>query len=288
MQTMSNSDLGAFLQARRGQVKPGDVGLPTQTSRRVPGLRREEVAMLAGVSVDYYARLKQGRERNPSPSVLNALATALCLDADQRQHAFRLAELAPAAAAPVPQAPPQSLIELLEAWPQTPAMVINRQLDVLAHNALAAALYADFDRVDNLARMTFLDAAATGFYREWDRAAEASVANLRLALGHVESAEAVRRLVIELSEGSAQFRRRWATHDVRGKTHDSKRFSHRDVGELTLDYHAFEVRGAAGWQLVVYHAPAGSPSAEKLTLLASLHAAPAPEARGMPSAPPEG
>ncbi|ROR72360.1 helix-turn-helix domain-containing protein [Bogoriella caseilytica] len=285
---MSNSELGAFLHARRGQVQPGDVGLPVQTSRRVPGLRREEVAMLAGVSVDYYTRLEQGRERNPSPSVLNALATALCLDADQRQHAFRLAELAPVAATPVRHAAPDALIELLEAWPHTPAMVISHQLDVLAHNALTAALYADFERVDNLARMTFLDPAATRFHLEWDRAAEATVANLRLALGHVESADSVRQLVVELCAGSAQFRRLWATHDVRGKTHDSKRFSHRDVGDLTLDYHAFEVRGSAGWQLVVYHAPAGSPSAEKLTLLASLHAAPVRDARGMPSAPPEG
>ncbi len=195
--SVSTSDLGPFLKARRGQVQPDDVGLPGHTPRRVTGLRREEVALLAGVSVDYYARLEQGRERNPSPSVLNAIASALCLDPDQREHLFRLADLAPTALTAVSATPPQSLLDLLDAWPATPAMIIDRQLDVLAHNALAGALYSDFDRIDNLARMTFLDLAGTSFYAHWDRAAESCVANLRLALGHVDSADAVRRLVVE-------------------------------------------------------------------------------------------
>ncbi|MFJ1512910.1 helix-turn-helix domain-containing protein [Cellulosimicrobium funkei] len=269
---MSTSDLGPFLKARRGHVQPDDVGLPGHTIRRVPGLRREEVAMLAGVSVDYYARLEQGRERNPSPSVLNAIASALCLDPDQREHLFRLADLAPTALTPPSEAPPQSLLHLLEAWPHTPALIIDRQLDVLAHNALAGALYSDFQRIDNLARMTFLDPVATRFYAHWDRAAESCVANLRLAQGHAGSADAVRRLVVELSGASTAFRHLWARHDVRGKTHDAKALRHSDVGDLALDYHAFDIKGSPGRQLIVYQAAPGSSNADKLQLLASLHA----------------
>ncbi|MGY2076815.1 helix-turn-helix domain-containing protein [Blastococcus sp. SYSU DS0828] len=271
---MRTADLGPFLKARRGHLQPDDVGLTGHTTRRVPGLRREEVAMLAGVSVDYYARLEQGRERNPSPSVLNAIASALCLDPDQREHLFRLAHLAPTTLAPTTPAPPQSLLDLLEAWPHTPAVIINRQLDVLAHNALAGALYSDFDRIDNVARMTFLDPVGSSFYAHWDRAAESCVANLRLALGHVDSADAVRRLVVELSTASSAFRHLWAKHDVRGKTHDSKAFRHRDVGDLVLDHHTLDVKGSPGRQLIVYHAAPGSPSADRLQLLASLHATP--------------
>lgn len=239
--------------------------------------------MLAGVSVDYYARLEQGRERNPSPSVLNAIAGALCLDPDQREHLFRLAGLAPTALTPASAAPPRSLLDLLETWPHTPAVIIDRQLDVLAHNALAGALYSDFDRIDNVARMTFLDPVGAGFYVHWDRAAESCVANLRLALGHLDSADAVRRLVVQLSAASVVFRHLWAKHDVRGKTHDSKAFRQRDVGDLVLDYHAFDIKGSPGHQLIVYQATPGSPSAEKLRLLGSLHASSA-TAPGTPDA----
>ncbi|EHR48484.1 putative transcriptional regulator [Saccharomonospora marina XMU15] len=272
-ESVSTSDLGPFLKARRDRVQPDDVGLVTHTTRRVPGLRREEVAMLAGVSGDYYARLEQGRERNPSASVLNAIACALILDPDQREHVFRLADLAPTGSAPVAATLPRSLLDLLQAWPHTPAVIINRQLDVLAYNALAGALYSEFDRIDNVARMTFLDPVAAGFYAHWDRAAESWVANLRLAMGHVDSVDAARRLAVELSAASAAFRRLWAKHDVRGKTHDSKAFHHRDVGDLVLGYHAFAIQGSPGCQLIVYQAQANSPSAEKLQLLASLHVA---------------
>lgn len=276
---MTTTELGSFLKARRDHVRPTDVGLTAHTPRRVPGLRREEVAMLAGVSVDYYARLEQGRERNPSPSVLSAIGSALCLDLDQREHLFRLADLAPTALAPATDPPPQALRELLETWPHTPAVIIDRRLDVLAHNALAAALYADFAHLDNVARMVFLDPVGARFYAHWDRAAESCVANLRLAQGHVDAADGVRSLIAELSQASAAFRHLWARHDVRGKTHESKEFHHGEVGDLSLDYHAFDVRGLPGRQLVVYRAAPGSPSAEKLQLLASLHAATlAPEA----------
>lgn len=280
---MSTDDLGPFLKARRDHVQPDDVGLAGHSPRRVPGLRREEVAMLAGVSVDYYARLEQRRERNPSPSVLNAIAGALCLDPDQREHLFRLAGLAPTAPLPAPTAPPHSLLDLLGAWPHTPAMIIDQQLNVLAHNAAAGALYSEFERIDNVARMTFLDPAGPQFYVHWDRAAESCVANLRLAVGHADPTGAARGLVIELSARSPHFRRLWARHDVRGKTHDRKAMRQRDVGELQLDYHAFDVKGSPGHQLIVYQAAPGSPSADKLRVLCSLHAAPAtPGARQAP------
>ncbi|WP_375000931.1 helix-turn-helix domain-containing protein [Aeromicrobium sp. CTD01-1L150] len=268
---MSTSPLGTYLKARRAHVQPDDVALTRDTRSRVPGLRREEVAMLAGISVDYYARLEQGRERSPSPSVLNSIGSALCLDLDQRGHLFRLAGLAPKALAPISVMPDRTLLDLLGMWSHTPAVIINRQLDVMARNDLAGALYSDFGRIDNVARMTFLDPVATGFYVHWDRAAEACVANLRLALGHVDSADAVRPLLVELSAASSVFRHLWAQHDARGKTHESKAFHHRAVGELVLRYHTFDVKGSPGHQLIVYHAEPDSSSAEKLQLLASLH-----------------
>ncbi|CEA09425.1 Helix-turn-helix [Arthrobacter saudimassiliensis] len=269
---MSSSDLGVFLKARRGNVQPADVGIRAQRGRRVAGLRREEVAMLAGVSVDYYARLEQGREKNPSPSVLNALAGALNLDADLREHVFRLAGLAPTPWQPADDAVDESLLELLAAWPHTPALIINRQLDILARNDLAAALYSGFARMDNLVRMTFIDPFGRSFFTDWQRAGETCVANLRLALGHAGAQEAVQALVAEAHAASAEFRVLWSRHDVRGKTAEAKAFRHPALGDLLLDYNAFDVRSAPGQQLVVYQAPAGSPSAEKLQLLGSLAA----------------
>lgn len=269
---MSHTELGTFLIARRGQVAPDDVGLTAQPGRRVSGLRREEVAMLAGVSVDYYTRLEQGREKHPSPSVLNAIAGALNLDPDLREHIFRLAGLAPAPRQPVRDALDPSLTQLLASWSHTPALIINRQLDILAHNDLAAALYADFARVDNIVRMTFIDPAGRDFFSDWPRAAEACVANLRLALGHTSSHENVLALVTEAHQASADFRLLWDRHTVRGKTHGAKAFRHGEVGDLLLDYTVFDVRSAPGQQLVVYQAPVGTPSHDKLNLLGSLAA----------------
>lgn len=266
------SELGTYLKVRRAAVRPADVGLATLPGRRVPGLRREEVAMLAGVSVDYYARLEQGRERTPSPSVLNALARALLLDQDQRDHVFRLAGLAPE----TPDAPGEvtpSLRALLEAWPHTPAMILDRQWNIVAHNTLAAAFYSPFERIDNLARMILIDPAGRRFFVDRERAVEACVAGLKLARSHPEAAEGVQRLAHELSRANAQFAALWAsTHEVRGKTHAVKAFRHDEVGSLVLDSHAFEVRGRAGLHLVVYHAAAGSSDEDKLRILSSLAA----------------
>ncbi|MEV6814369.1 helix-turn-helix transcriptional regulator [Micromonospora sp. NPDC051296] len=268
---MPTTALGAFLTARRARLTPGDVGLVSSGARRVAGLRREEVAVLAGVSVDYYTRLEQGRERNPSSSVLAAVARALDLGPDAHDHLFRLAGLSPGSA-PTPARPQvgQSLRELLDAWPDTPAVVIDRRLDLLAGNALADAFYADFTEADNLVRMTFLDPAGTTFFADWRRAAEACVANLRLALGHDPHDRRARELVEEMGAASAEFRRLWGRHDVQGKTHEAKTFRHGAVGELTLSYHAFDVRDAPGQQLIVYRAEPHSRSAEALRLLGTL------------------
>lgn len=276
---MTSTALGAFLKARRGLVQPSDVDIPAQPGRRVSGLRREEVALLAGVSVDYYTRLEQGRERNPSPPLLNALSAALLLDSDQRAHLFRLAGLAPTASAPVSSTVDDSLRDLLGAWPQTPALILDRRLDVVAHNDLAAALYSGFERIDNLVRMTFLDPFGRDFFVDRERATRSCVANLRLALGHPGSAARARALVTEVHAESEEFRALWDLGDVRGKTHEAKAFLHPDVGELLLDFHAFDVRSAPELQLVVYQAPPGSASAEKLQLLGSLAASVGTDAR---------
>ena len=274
---MSSTELGTFLKARRGHVQPTDVGITARPGRRVSGLRREEVALLAGVSVDYYTRLEQGRERNPSPAVLNALAGALDLDTDLREHLFRLAGSAPTPRTPVRKTVDDSLRQLLASWSHTPAFIINRQLDVLAYNDLAGALYSGFERIDNIARMVFLDPFGRSFFTDRDRAITACVANLRLALGHTDSADDVRALVLQAHAASAEFRELWSRHDVRGKTHEAKEFRHPSVGDLLLEYNAFDVRSTPGHQLIVYRAPVGSSSADKLRLLGSLAATTSPD-----------
>ncbi|MFJ2561112.1 MULTISPECIES: helix-turn-helix transcriptional regulator [unclassified Streptomyces] len=271
---MDDNRLGDFLRARRAGLRPEDVGMASHGTRRVAGLRREEVSVLAGVNADYYTRLEQGRERHPSPQVVDALGRALRLDEDARAHLYRLAGVAPADRASgrsTAQVGP-ALRQLMDGYPNTPAFVMSRTLDILAANALADALYAPFTPADNLARMTFLDPARQHFHTDWDRAAQATVAHLREATGFEPDAPRLRELVHTLTEHSADFARLWGTHAVRGKTHDAKSFLHPDVGPLTLTYQAFDVRDAPGQQLVIYHAEPGSSSAQSLHLLGSIHA----------------
>lgn len=248
--------------------------MPSYGARRVAGLRREEVGVLAGVNADYYTRLEQGRERNPSPQVLDALSRALRLDGDARAHLYRLAGAAPddrpAGHAAERVAP--ALRQLMDGYPNTPAFVMNRTLDLLATNALADALFAPFEPPDNLARMTFLDPAGRLFYAEWDRAAQATVANLRQAAGYDPDDARLRKLVRQLTEHSPEFTRLWNSHTVRGKTRDAKNLHHPAVGPLALTYQAFDVRDAPGQQLVIYHAEPGSLSAQSLSLLGSVQA----------------
>ncbi|MQY05985.1 helix-turn-helix transcriptional regulator [Actinomadura macrotermitis] len=266
--------LGGYLRARRALVPPADAGLPATGRRRVPGLRREEVAELAGLSTDYYVRLEQGRADRPSAEVLDALGRALRLGPAERAHLHDLARpprRAPAAAAGRAGALRPALRQVVEAVPATPAVIMNDRTDVLAWNPLAAALIADFPglapRERNMARRILLDPGAREIHLDWDEAARTTVGILRMAAGrHPHDLELV-RLVGELSLGSETFRTLWAGHHVHEKTHGPKRFRHPIAGDLTLDYETFQVPGAAHHLLVIYTAPPGSPAEEALAFL---------------------
>ncbi|MEU5299384.1 helix-turn-helix transcriptional regulator [Streptomyces noursei] len=268
----SANPLGQFLRARRAQVTPEDSGLPVSPRRRVAGLRREEVAMLAGVSSDYYVRLEQGRERHPSVQVVDALSRALHLDGDATDHLQRLAR--PVAgrrrARDDGQGRPETvspvLLRMMAGWHRTPAVVLGRCLTVLAHNALGRALFAGHAYSGDLVRLVFLDPDAREFYPDWEQVAANTVGGLRSAAGTDTDDPQLVRTVGELSLKSPEFRRLWARHDIRQKTRETKRFRHPLVGALTLDYESLTVNGAPGQQLVVYQAAPGSPSEQALVL----------------------
>ena len=259
--------LGEFLKAHRARVNPEDAGLPSHTQRKVKGLRREEVAVLAGVSADYYARLEQGRETNPSAQVLDALSRALRLDTDARAHLHRLAGVV-AEEGHAPDVVSPELRQLISGMHDMPAFVMNSLLDILAINALGEALYEPFRVTDNAARMTFLDPAATSFYPRWQWVAQSTVAHLRQTAD--PKSPRLKRLVEELSEHPV-FAALWAEHEVRGKTQDAKEFVHPAVGPLKLNYHSFDVREAPGQYLVIYQAEPGA-NADALRLLATSRA----------------
>jgi transcriptional regulator with XRE-family HTH domain len=277
---MSNgTPLGEFLRARREALKPCDVGLPEHGRRRVPGLRREEVALLAGVSSDYYIRLEQGRERSPSPQVLEAVAQALKLDAEATDHLNRLCLTASQRRRDHGQAEvsPQ-LLQLMDGWAHQPAFVVGPALDVLAGNSLATALHSGFSAFDNLARNVFVDPAGREFYQEWERAAHSCVAEIRAAYGHDPDSARIAEVVEELSAESEEFADLWKLHEVKGKSQEGKHLKHPDVGDLHVAFAAFTVNGAPHQQLVVYQAEPASPTAAAFETLRA-RAAPPKEAQ---------
>jgi transcriptional regulator with XRE-family HTH domain len=278
MRTTSDNRLGEFLRARREQVQPGDHGMPAPLDRRTPGLRREDVAALAGVSTGYYVRLEQGRERNPSPRTIDALAEALRLDVDARAHLHGLVRPAPARRRRcADDRVAAGLVALIDSWHETPAVIMNRWTDVLATNPLARGLYSWMHDAGerNLVRAVFLHPAARDFYPDWERAAASVVADLRLRADGDLDDPRLTALVGELSLKSPEFVRLWSRHDVRRKRGQAKTVRHPVVGELELDVQPLTVDGPPGHQLMVYRAEPGSRSAEALALLGSLVAAPA-------------
>jgi transcriptional regulator with XRE-family HTH domain len=269
----SKNALGEFLRARREQVAPEDVGITSGGLRRVPGLRREEVAMLAGISPDYYLRLEQGRDRNPSVQVLDALAVVLRLDADATSYLHRLAQPASRKrATPKPERVPVSIRQLVDGWTSNPAYVQNKFSDVLAVNSLAAALSPNYAPGVNLLRAVFLDPSERELRRDWEQATEEGVASLRAHVGpDVEDPRLV-ELVGELSVRSDRFRRLWGRHDVRPKVGRVSRLTHPQVGDIDLQSNKLTIGGTDGLLLVVFHAEPGSRNAELLGILGSLTA----------------
>lgn len=267
----SSNQLGAFLRARRELTRPEEFGLPDPGRRRVPGLRREEVALLAGLSADYYVRLEQGRDRHPSEQVIDALARVFSLDDEGAAHLRELARPTTRARrrSHRPERVSPGLLRLMAAWTTTPALVVGRCLDVLANNRLAEALNPSSVRGRNQLRSVFLDPTCRDVYADWETVAADTVASLRATAGTDLDDPRLTELVGELSLKSEDFRRLWARHDVRVKTNGSKTYVHPKVGEVTLSFETFAVSGSPGQLLLVYHAEPGSRSAQALALLST-------------------
>ncbi|MFK0257887.1 helix-turn-helix transcriptional regulator [Streptomyces sp. NPDC090445] len=278
--------LGDFLRTRRALLHPGDVALPDFGGvRRVAGLRREEIARLAGVSVDYYTRMEQGRVPNPSDAVLDALARALRLDEDETRHLHRLARptrparpASPAdGGAPAAQRVRPMLRRLLDELHDMPAVVMGERMDILAWNRAAAALFGDYGALDpaerNIARITFLDPASRSLYGDWESCARENAAFLRLEAGRRPGDRRLARLVAELAERSEDFRSRWAEHPVADKTSGTKHYHHPVAGDLVLSYETLRAADDPAQALIMYAAEPGSPSDDALRLLLSWTAA---------------
>ncbi|MGP4019922.1 helix-turn-helix transcriptional regulator [Saccharopolyspora sp. 5N708] len=275
------SELGEFLRARRAALDPHEAGIADDGRlRRVPGLRREELAQLAHVSVDYIVRLEQGRTRRVSRPVLDTLADALRLTPDERDYLFTVADVAPAA--PVRQAGRSEvaprLRQLLDTMPDIPAMVLNRRMDVLAWNRGAAALLTDFGALPpaerNLIRLTFLDNTFRSLYADWPRAARDCVAVLRMEAGRNPHDPTLSALVGELSVRDPDFRTWWASHQVRGARQLNKTYHHPVAGTLDLNVQQFSVDTHPDQQLVAFTAEPDTTSEEALRFLLQWTTAP--------------
>jgi transcriptional regulator with XRE-family HTH domain len=274
----SRDEIRDFLISRRARITPDQAGLPAYgRNRRVSGLRREEVAMLAGVSVDYYIRMERGNARGVSDSVLENLARALHLDEAERAHLYDLARAANNGAR-APRRPARQQVRpavqrLLDAMTMAPVYVRNGRMDVLAANRLGRALFAPLfgspAKPTNMARFIFLDPAAPEFYQEWDRLASDTVALLRAEAGRNPTERGLSELIGELSTRSDIFRIRWADHNVRQHRSGIKHFHHPVVGDISLAYESLELVADPGLVLNGYSAEPGTASEDALNLLAS-------------------
>ena len=287
----NRAEVREFLMTRRARLTPEAAGIPAGTGRRVAGLRRSEVAMLAGVSVEYYAKLERGTIAGASASVLDALSRALQLNDAEHSHLLDLARTADgvpssgrARRRAVKAGPPRASLQwALEAMTDAVAVVRDQRQDIVAFNDLARAFYApligDGGRTPNLARFQFVDPASHEFYPDWELFAEMCVAVIRAEAGRDPHGKGIQDLVGELSTRSELFRTLWAAHDVRTHGTGTKRFNHPLVGELTLVFEELAITAEPGRVLLIYTAEPGSPSAERLRLLASWATA-----RGVPEA----
>jgi len=266
------TSLGQYLRARRELVRPEDVGLASLGRRRVPGLRREELATLAGISADYYLRLEQGRDHRPSAQVIDALARALQLDKDATAHLHSLASSAvDRHRRDEPEQVAASVKHLIASWTNTPAFVIGRRLNVLAANVLASALSPALSPGVNLVRATFLDCDVRRLVGDaWDDVAQTMVARLRSQVGLSDDDPRLAELVAELSRGSDRFQQLWARHDIQVVASPPRTFHHPLVGPLELLHELLAIAGTEGQIISVYHAVPGSPAERALRRLAAI------------------
>ncbi|MFF3380382.1 helix-turn-helix transcriptional regulator [Streptomyces sp. NPDC002680] len=275
-QQQYGTELGRFLRARRARVTPGQAGLPAGAGlRRTPGLRREELAMLAGISIDYYIRLERGKETRPSPSVVESLSRALLLEPDEAEHLRTLAAVA-ARTVPEPPAAPSRTVRpgvklLLENLRPAPAYVVSRTNDLLAANPAGLRLLAGIEewpaKDRNIARFVFLHPAAHSLFADWDAQVRGCVAHLRALAGTDPDAPDLTRLVGELLLKSPEFARLWKRYDVKNRSYGTKSFHHPEVGDLTLGYQSLQLEGTPGHHLLAYSAEPGTPDHDAIALL---------------------
>jgi transcriptional regulator with XRE-family HTH domain len=280
----NQAEASDFLRTRRARITPEQAGLISGGRRRVAGLRREEVAMLAGTSSDYYTRMERGHLAGVSLEVLEAVARALQLDEAETEHLHNLARASnPSPVRRRPKAPQSavrpSLQRFLDTITGTPTWVRNKQMDIVATNPLGRALLApvldDPASRGNNALFTFLNPAARIYYPGWEQGASSIVATLRTEAGRDPHDKALTGLIGELVTRSDEFRVRWASHDVRYHRTGAKQIHHPDVGDLEFTYEAFDLPDSPGWSMYACTAAAGSPTEERLALLGSLTATPA-------------